>query len=184
MNNKPLLKFLMCVGIPLLILVGMTVTPLMTLMVGQEIMIKTRPVDPTDIFRGDYVILSYEINEIAIDQVPDAFRDEDQWQKLRQIPLYVVLKQEGTFYAVDSAVFEKPAQGIYLRAWFQYPVWNQTVVAESPQNLTGIQVTYNLDQYFVPENTGTTLEELSRQGELSARVKVWNGYSTLVDIRP
>lgn len=184
MTDKPLLKFLICVGIPLLILVGLTATPLLTLMFGQEITIKTRPVDPRDVFRGDHVILSYEINEIPIDKAPAVFKTADQWEQFRQVPLYVVLKKEGAFYTVDSAVFERPAEGIYLRAWFQQPVWSQTVVYSEPQNISGIQVTYNLDQYFVPENTGTTLEELARKGQLTAWVKVWNGYSSLIDIRP
>lgn len=184
MKDKPLLKFLIGVGIPLLILVGMTVMPLMTLMYGQEIMIKTRPVDPRDVFRGDYVVLSYDINELPIDRVPTVFKTEDQWEKLRQVPLYVLLKKEGPFYVVDSATFERPAQGIYLRGFFQYPVWSQTVTGTGSSSMSGIQVTYNLDQYFVPENTGTTLEELSRKGQLIASVKVWNGYSSLIGIRP
>ncbi len=184
MKDNKLLKFLICAGIPLLILVGMTVTPLMTLMYGQEILIKTRPVDPRDVFRGDYVVLSYDINELPIGRVPAVFKTEDQWEKLRQVPLYVLLKKEGAFYVADSAAFERPAEGIYLRAFFQYPVWSQNPTGMGSTDMSGIQVTYNLDQYFVPENTGTTLEELARKGELTATVKVWNGYGSLISIRP
>lgn len=184
MNNRPLLKFLICVGIPLLILAGMTVTPLMTLMVGQEIMIKTMPVDPRDVYRGDYVVLNYEINEIPIDRVPALFKDEEQSYRLRWKPLYVLMKKEGEYYTVDRAAFEKPAEGIYLKAYFQHHIWPQTAVYQGQQNITGIRVTYNLDQYFLPENTGTSLEFLSQRGQLIALVKVWNGYSTLVKIRP
>lgn len=184
MNSRPLLKFLLCAGIPLLILVSMTVTPLLTLAYGQQIMIKTRPVDPRDVFRGDHVILSYDINEISIEKAPAVFKDEDQWQKLYLKPLYVVLKKEGDYHVVESAVFEKPKDGIYLKAYFQSPVWSQTAVYQGDQNITGIQVTYNLDQYFVPENTGTSLEVLSQRGQLNAWIKVWNGYATLVEIKP
>lgn len=184
MKDKPLLKFLICAGIPLLILLWMTVIPLMTLMYGQEIMITTRPVDPRDVFRGDYVILNYDINELPIDRVPAVFKTEEEWGKLRRTPLYVLLKKEGSYYVADSASFERPAEGIYLKGFFQYPVWNQTGEFMSPMNITGIQVTYNLDQFFVPENTGLTLEELSREGQLVAWVKVWNGYSSLIAIRP
>ncbi|MFZ3171126.1 MAG: GDYXXLXY domain-containing protein [Carboxydocellales bacterium] len=35
-------------------LAAMTIQPLMTLFAGQEIKLKTQPVDPTDLFRGDY----------------------------------------------------------------------------------------------------------------------------------
>jgi uncharacterized membrane-anchored protein len=184
MNNRALLKFLICALIPLLILGSMSITPLLTLMYGQEIAIKTKPVDPRDVFRGDHVILSYEINEIAIDKVPPVFKDETQWQKLYRKPLYVILKKEGEFHVVDRAVFEKPSEGIYLKAYVQSQSWPQGAVFQGQQNVIGIQVSYNLDQFFVPENTGTSLEFLSRRGQLTAFVKVWNGYSTLVDVRP
>ncbi len=184
MNNRSLSKLLLCAGIPLFILVSLTITPLLTLAFGQEIMIKTRPVDPRDVFRGDHVVLSYDINEITIDKAPAVFKDEDQWQGLYRKSLYVVLKKEGDYYTVDSAVFDKPKEGIYLKAYYQSPVWDQGAVYQGDQNITGIQVTYNLDQFFVPENTGMSLELLSQRGQLNAWVKVWNGYSTLVEIKP
>ena len=31
---------------------------------------KTRPVDPRDLFRGDYVILNYEISNVNLEDVP------------------------------------------------------------------------------------------------------------------
>lgn len=184
MNSRPLLKVILCMGIPLVILLGMTITPLLTLILGQEILIKTQPVDPRDVFRGDHVILSYEINEIPIDKAPPVFKVEDEAYKLSWKPLYVILKKEGNYYTVDRAIFEKPQEGIYLKAYFQSLMWPQTAVYQGESKIVGIQVTYNLDQYFVPENTGTSLELLSQQGQLSARVKVWNGYSTLVTIEP
>lgn len=184
MTSKPLLKALLCMGIPLVILVGMSITPLLTLLLGQEIAIKTKPVDPRDVFRGDHVILSYEINELAIDQVPPVFKEEERWQDLRQAPLYVILKKDGTVYVVDHAVLEKPRAGVYLKGWAEYAVWSQSVDIQGSQSITGIQVSYNLDQYFVPENTGTSLEYLSQRGQLTALVKVWRGYATLVDVRP
>lgn len=184
MNNKPLLKFVLCAAIPLLILMAMTITPLLTLQYGQEIKIKTMPVDPRDVFRGDYVVLNYEINEIPIDKVPEIFKHEDKWQEQHRRPLYVIMKKDGDYYVVDHAAFEKPKAGIYLKAYFQWVVWPQTAVYQGEQNITGIRVSYNLDQYFLPENTGKSLEYLSRRGQLDAFVKVWNGYSTLVSVRP
>lgn len=184
MNNRPFIKFLLCAGIPLLILFSMTATPLLTILFGQEIVIKTQPVDPRDVFRGDYVALGYEINEIPLDRVPPAFKDEAQWQALHSAPLYVILKKDGEFHVVDRVLFEKPKDGVYLKAYFQDPVWPQGAAYQGDMNIVGIRVTYNLDQYFLPENTGTSLESLSRRGQLSAWVKVWKGYATLIAIRP
>lgn len=184
MSHKPLLKFLMCAAIPLVIMIAMTVTPLLTLQLGQEIKIKTMPVDPRDVFRGDYVTLNYEINEIPIDKVPEVFKDEKKWSEQRRTALYVVLVKEGDYYVVDHGVLEKPKEGVYLKGFFEWPVWSSTAIYQKEQNITGIRVSYNLDQYFLPENTGKSLEDLSGQGQLDAYVKVWNGYSTLVSVRP
>ena len=41
---------------------AMMVRPLMTLTTGETILLRVVPVDPRDLFRGDYVILSYEIS--------------------------------------------------------------------------------------------------------------------------
>ncbi len=184
MNNKPFLKFLLCAAIPLVILLAMTITPLLTLQLGQEIKIKTMPVDPRDIFRGDYVTLNYEINEIPIEKAPAVFKEEKNWSEQRRTALYVILKKDGDYYVVDHAVLEKPKDGIYMKGYYEWPVWPQNAVYQGDQNIIGIRVSYNLDQYFLPENTGKSLEYLSQRGQLDAFVKVWNGYSTLVSIRP
>ncbi len=182
--NSRLRGFLICAAIPALILISMTVVPLLTLAMGQEIRIKTLPVDPRDVFRGDYVVLNYAINELPMDRVPEVFRDEEQWQKQRQVPLYVVLKAAGEYYEADYATFQRPASGIYLKGHFEWVTWGPVNVEFKGSEATGIRVTYNLDQYFVPENTGRSLEELSRQGELDAVIKVWNGYAMLERIEP
>lgn len=182
--SKRLSRFLICTAIPALILIAMTLVPLMTLNFGQEIKIKTLPVDPRDVFRGDYVTLNYEINELPMDRVPEVFKDETAWQKMRNVPLFVVLKQNGAYYEADYATFQRPASGIYLKGHFQWVVWGPADVEFKGSGATGIRLTYNLDQFFVPENTGRSLEELSRQGSLNAVVKVWNGYATLMRIEP
>jgi len=41
---------------------------------GQEILMKTRPVDPRDILRGDYVILNYDLREYKVDVDDDRFK--------------------------------------------------------------------------------------------------------------
>src|SRR5262245_14089672 len=51
------------VAFQVLCLVAMMVGPLMTLATGEAILLRAAPVDPRDIFRGDYVTLSYEISQ-------------------------------------------------------------------------------------------------------------------------
>jgi uncharacterized membrane-anchored protein len=35
-----------------------------TLRTGEEVLLKTLPVDPRDLFRGDYVILRYDVSRV------------------------------------------------------------------------------------------------------------------------
>ena len=37
---------------------------------GQEIILKTVPVDPRDMFRGDYMTLNYPISQLNIKSLP------------------------------------------------------------------------------------------------------------------
>ncbi|OPJ54927.1 GDYXXLXY domain-containing protein [Alkalithermobacter paradoxus] len=178
------IKRYILVGIlPIIILVSMTITPLNTYLNGVEIVIETMPYDPRDVFRGDHVVLNYKINEVDLDKLPAEFRniDDINWHTMRNKKLYTVLVKKGDFYEVDYVTFEKPKNKLFLNARYQYPIWNYEDTKDKPE-LKGAFLSYNLDKYFVPENTGRRLEDLSVRGKLKAKVKVLNGYSLLVDI--
>jgi uncharacterized membrane-anchored protein len=183
LKNSNIKKYVIAVILPLIILISMTINPLITYYRGQEITIETRPYDPRDVFRGDHVVLNYKINEIDINKVPVEFKQEVDYNKLRGKKLYTVLKKSGNYYEVDYATFEKPKDKLYLNCKYEYSVWDDEFKSEtSIPKIKAITVSYNLDKYFVPENTGKELEELSAKGYLTAKVKVWNGYAYLVDI--
>jgi len=179
MNRKHLIAIL----IPVFILLGMTVLPLKTLFWGTEIILETRPVDPTDLFRGDYVILSYKIEEIDMDMVDTALQ-----QKLTEMSfpynkeLYVVLKQENDVYVADVVSEAKPLNShLYLKAYFRYVI---TEPFRDSSEKPKVVVSYNIDKYFVPENTGTQLEDAARKGDLLTKVKISNGYAMLTEVYP
>jgi uncharacterized membrane-anchored protein len=183
LKSNNIKKYAVAILLPIIILMSMTVKPLITYYKGQEIIIETSPYDPRDIFRGDHVILNYKINEIDINKVPKEFKEENNYSELRGKRLYAVLKKVGNYYEVDYATFEKPKGKLYLNCRYNFTVWDDEVKSETKlPNIKAISVSYNLDKFFVPENTGKDLEELSRKGSLTAKIKVWNGYSYLVDI--
>lgn len=81
-----------------------------TLRTGQEILLKTVPVDPRDLFRGDYVILRYDISTINTDSLGNKgseFRENDT--------IYVVLNVDnnkiGTLATINK---NKPEGGIFI----------------------------------------------------------------------
>lgn len=173
--NKKL--YAITVAIPALILIGMTVTPLITVCFGQEITLETAPIDPRDLFRGDYVVLNYKINTITEpDKIPDEIvKDNYLNPEYRKKTLYAILKKQGDVYNIQKLSIEKPEDGIYLKCKPNYYYLRD--------NTPTLFLRFNIDRYFVPENTGMELEEASREGSLIAIVKVFRGYAILTGIK-
>jgi len=178
MMRKSKILVYLAVLIPIIILLGMTVLPMMTYFFGEEILLETQPVDPRDIFRGDYVSLRFVINQVDRDLFPKELWDKDTYQKYRHKALYAILKKEGDYYTVERISFEEPNHPFYLDAKVKLYTSLHDYYREE------VFVEYPIDRYFVPENTGKDLEELSRKGQLAARIKVWRGYSLLMEIFP
>lgn len=182
-GNRYLVAFL----VMFFMLISMTVQPMMTNTFGKEITIKTKPFDPRDVFRGDYVQLYYDINDITLDRLEDRIlnmkdkkEDYDPFKVLRGKKLYVTLKEDKGFYIVDKVTLKKPKDGIFIMAKYSHPVFAENTNGK----ITGIAVDYRLDKYFLPENTGKELEQKALQGEIYAKIKVYRGYSLLREIYP
>ncbi len=170
--------------IPMIILISMTIIPLYTIFYGEEILLETIPYDPRDIFRGDYVTLSYKIDEVSIEKFPEVLRDEEAQEEYLRKDIYAVLKKKGDFYTVDYMTYKEPKDKVYLtsKITYFYPFMENRIDEDEIDRK--IHMNYNLDKYFVPENTGKELEDMSRKGELVARIKVYNGYAILTEIFP
>ncbi|SPF52725.1 conserved exported hypothetical protein [Candidatus Desulfosporosinus infrequens] len=167
MNQKKM--FILAVLIPLLILLAMTIKPQMTVLFGQEILLETKAFDPTDLFRGDYVAVSFVISDIPKSKVTLSI------DKVSRKNLYVSLKQEGKYYVVDQVSENKPKQGVYLRGKFQ-EMYNQSGEVDK------FNVDYSLDKYFLEQGNGKGLQQESRSGGLVGTVKVLGGYGVLTGI--
>ena len=166
-------KIIIALGIPILILLSLTVTPLLALNFGQTILLETIPVDPIDLFRGQHVILNYKISEIV--EPPNASEIEEAFNNKKWLPVYGVLENKGQYYELKDLTLQKP-KGIFLKGKLQYVYTNEN-------GKRVFRVDYNLDKYFVPEGTGQSLEDASRNGSLVAQIKVYNGYGQLMNIR-
>ncbi|MFH5182303.1 GDYXXLXY domain-containing protein [Paenibacillus sp. TAB 01] len=126
---------------------------------GQEIRIKTAPVDPRDLLYGDYVTLSYEISQLR----PELWKDQAP-VPARGSKVYVLLKQGSG----NPAVYE--AAGLYGSKPSAQPgeVILQGQVDSSWDQ--AIRVTYGIEKYYVPEGTGKELEK--EAGNMIAKVKI------------
>ena len=98
--------------------------------------LKTRPVDPQDLLRGDYMILRYDISEPAALPRGNAkpAPGTDYW---------VVLEPRGDYH---EAVMASPSKPVLTAG--QIAVLGQTTSREG-------EVVYGIEQFFVPEGKGT-----------------------------
>jgi uncharacterized membrane-anchored protein len=123
-----------------------------------DVILATAPVDPRDLFRGDYVILAYEVSRIDNCWMGDVGED-----------VYVPLRPEA-----DKWVAENPASDYAGAAQRSDIVMKGKVVS---QNRGTCQLVYGIESYYVPEGTGRNIERL--RGQLRVRVAV-NGYGDAI----
>jgi len=117
---------------------------------GKVIHLRTAPIDPRDMFRGDYVRLNYEISRIPVNHI----RGVDSVGELKKgDKIYVSLQEAPNgLYELAKAGLEKPATGIYLAGRLPYP--NRTLRASNP-----IWINYGIEAYFVEQGRGRAIEK-------------------------
>lgn len=164
-------KFLLAVAIPLLILLAMIIKPQATVLFGQQIVLETKAFGPTDLFRGDYVSISFAISVIPKSKVTLPIN------KIVNNNLFVSLKQEGKYYVVDQVSETKPKQGIYLKGKFQ-GIYNEL------NELDKFTVDYSLDKYFVKQGSGADLQQDANREGLVGTVRVLGGYGVVTGLAP
>ena len=123
-----------------------------------EVVLKTTPVDPRDIFRGDYVILNYEIESLDHQKVDVAENLENGDDA------FVLLNTTRSFATPIEVLSEIPEVLQSGRAVIRGTI---TYIDHQPRPVTGeacddcpnVFISYPIDSYFVPEGTGTELEQ-------------------------
>ncbi|KMY51629.1 GDYXXLXY domain-containing protein [Peribacillus loiseleuriae] len=176
MKSKPLFQPLIIFSIPVLILIIMATPPVLTILTGKEIKIQTAPVDPTDLFRGSYVDLQYEIESVKLSQLDDSIISDFKRAYIYDYKkVYVRLKQDSDgLYKVDFVTKEKPSHGIYLKGKLEIPY--------DLKNAATIQVKYGLDNYYAPEEMAKEIETKASVKPAVALIKVKNGHAVLTKI--
>ncbi|HOW65104.1 MAG TPA: GDYXXLXY domain-containing protein [Candidatus Paceibacterota bacterium] len=162
------------VGLQVLWILGTAFTQEIRLGTGTVIRLETRPVDPRDLLRGDYVILNYAINTVWKDRFVGPVPEEEQAPGKT---VYVVLAPQGGFHAVTriSLTPLKPGVG---------EVMITGKIAKGRWESSGsFRIEYGIERYYVPEGTGNP------RGKITVDVAVsWNGKTSIkqvyIDGRP
>lgn len=125
---------------------------------GATIRLATLPVDPRDLFRGDYVVLDYEISTINLTRIgaaADLRRDE---------PIQVGVRAGGNGQAevvrVVRAGQPREAGLIWLgsKTGSVMNCIRGSVGASCSEGEKVMRVRYGLESYFVPQGEGRAIE--------------------------
>lgn len=126
-----------------------------TLANGREVLLKTIPIDPRDLFMGDYVILNYEIK-----QMPHQYRYSFYQNK----PIWVELETQKDNIARIKKIYEtKPQKGIFLKGNVDN-CYNRR--KRHYNNTVCSSIKYEIENYFVKESVGRKLEKELQNGAL------------------
>jgi uncharacterized membrane-anchored protein len=128
---------------------------------GTEVTLQTRPVDPRDFLRGDYVVLNYDISQLPagpLQNEPAGARNPIVFVKLAP-------NRDGLYEAVsvhaDAVAVKGPE--VLIRGRVAY---GATCGPGGSAFCDKLQVRYNLESYFVPEGEGVKLQQLRNQPKL------------------
>ena len=136
---------------------------------GEEIRLKTFPVDPRSLFRGNYARLRYEIAAIK-------GTDLGVKRTLRNGEVvYITLKPGADgLHVFDSASLEKPGSGLFIRGRLHRKhVQRDSVMYD---------VRYGIEAYFAPKKKALVLEKELRGGGVAIVMIAGNGKATLKEV--
>jgi uncharacterized membrane-anchored protein len=128
----------------LLILVAMILGKTVPYLDARRVLLKVIPVDPRDLFRGDYVTLAYDIS-----RVPGARRQPGETVYVTLVP-----EGDGRHYRAGGFTDSPPSSGVFIRG----------TVGEFGR------ASYGIESYYLQEGTGHDYENAVRSGRLWADV--------------
>jgi uncharacterized membrane-anchored protein len=143
-QSKPMIKKNYVVGLLIfwgVVLLGFIVFKQYTLQTGTVVILKTIPIDPRDLFRGDYVILRYDINRIRLDSILSdggPFKKDDK--------IYLKLDTSSKYARATQISRNRFDEGLFIEG----------IITNSNKEV--LSAKYGIESYFVPQGTGKEIE--------------------------
>ncbi len=165
-----LIGLILVVGLQISVLAAEYLNSVLPLWTGQEVLLKTVPVDPRSLFRGNYARLNYEISTIdraSILEMTEKYR-------LRNGEIIYVMLQPGEngVHEYAGASLQKPGSGQFIRGRTHYTGWNSEK----------IDVKYGIEAFFAPKEDALALEKELRTGAIAKIMLSGSGSATLKEV--
>jgi uncharacterized membrane-anchored protein len=136
------------------LLAAMIVDRAQVLREGVEVKLQTRPVDPRDFLRGDYVVLGYDMSQMKA----AALQGQPSGSSHPLVYVKLAPNRDGFYEAVSVHTAPVPVTSpevlIRGRVWYGASCGG----SEKSTFCNEINIRYNLESYFVPEGEGKKLE--------------------------
>ena len=149
------------ISFQMLVLVTEYLSSVWPLWFGSPVTLKTAPVDPRSLFRGNYVRLNYDISTIDKGLTQEDFKKNSVG--------YVALKQEGDVFVATGLYHEKPDSTLFIRG---------RVV---PQR-NSYRMKYGIEAYFMPKEKALLAEKSVGQGANAEIYILPNGKSAIAKL--
>ena len=173
-----IIRFALAVVIQSIVLGSMIYERASILRNGEPVLLKTEPIDPRSLFRGDYVILNYDISSLSIEDLEgdNEFEERDD--------IYVAVEKRGQFWSATGIYKDWPkvvGDQVVMKGTVD---WINEMRADCPEEepvcdfdelsivSKRVNVTYGVESYFVPEGAGKDIENAMRDDSEIERVAV------------
>ncbi|WP_420962261.1 GDYXXLXY domain-containing protein [Brucella sp. IR073] len=130
---------------------------------GREILLRTEPVDPRDLMRGEYVRLGFAISSIPRSQISGTPDDGSH------ATIYVAVKAGANGNWQFSRASFQPIGDLALD---EVMLKGRTRYAPPAQADALVTVDYGIERYYLPEGEGRRIEDAQRHQNIEAVVAV------------
>lgn len=129
---------------------------------GVEVTLQTRPVDPSDFLRGDYVALAYDISTVAAGAL------QNQPSAGRATSVFVTLAPGADGLYAATSIHLDPVAVVAPEKLIRGRVIGGTRCGPDNRRFcANLQIRYGIEQYFVPQGEGREIETLRNRRKVT-----------------
>lgn len=173
MNNKT--KIIAILGFWLFIAFALVLFHEKVFLTGQTIGLKVHPIDPSDLLRGQYVRLEYDISKIPVRKI-EGFKVKGGDN------VYITLKAASDgVYTVKSVHTTRPKKDeLYIAGKVRYVGWNSKL----GKDYRDLNINYGIENYFTNQKEAKRLEkELAKNGGIATIVLDKRGNARIINVK-
>jgi uncharacterized membrane-anchored protein len=132
---------------------------------GVEVVLKTEPVDPRDLLRGDYVTLGYAISNFPATEIEGDVNARAE----ESSPIYVALKNGVDGIWVKSRASVTPITDLKPD---EVLIAGRARYSFTPKTSDNIRVDYGIERFYVPEGEGKVIETERNERRIDAVIMI------------